>query len=753
MMNTFYSNHIKDELLTEKQKSKDDYLIQQIDLAIAELVYDKDHLRKAYNYYNGQRDKDQYQHLEENYGLGTPTAVEFIPLIRGHIDVLIGEHLQNEIRPQVTCKDSETLSNINRERQLKIYEEEIGRIKSQLNENIYHALLSEEERQEQVKPKDNATEEKLQKLKEDVERDFISEYEIAVHYVLKHIVQSRKIDLKSKLKLLYLDLLVAGQCYYKVFYKRKGEIPEIEVYNPFDVFVDKNPNSIYVNKSSRAVVRKWLNKQQILSEYGRFMDSNDLDKLDSQLTRLESHNVYYIRTNSGGLVSNTNATISSESEKFNDSFYRNVTLLPVYEVEWVTNNKIKTEDGGNDFEKNLYSGVRIGENIYLDMGKNEDVVRSVEDPLECNIMLNGITYDERGTKPYSLVLMTAGLQDKYDLLHFYRDTLIANSGVKGDFVDLANLPKVLGNTVPERLAKYKAYKKGGIAPFDSSQDEGGANHNTVFGGYDDTVPGQALQAIEFAIERTAETASSITGVFRERIGGIEQRDAVTNVQVGIKQSATITKQYFHMMDCVTNELLIDAVNMCKLSYKDGKVGSIILGNKMQKIFTIEPNKFCFTDYDIHIDDSGENIRDMETIKAASLELIKNGQVDIDIVLEALTSTSLTEMKENVSRSYKKLKEENNQLEQATQQLEQLQQQLAEMQKELQKSNSTNEVLHKQIDQAKQQEMQMKYEIDKEKNRIAEEYNEGRLKVEDERTELEKLQLFDNNPYNNKINTQ
>jgi hypothetical protein len=36
----------------------DDELIQKTDIAIAELVYDKDELQKAYNYYNGKRDAE-----------------------------------------------------------------------------------------------------------------------------------------------------------------------------------------------------------------------------------------------------------------------------------------------------------------------------------------------------------------------------------------------------------------------------------------------------------------------------------------------------------------------------------------------------------------------------------------------------------------------------------------------------------------------------------------------------------------------
>ena len=77
-----------------------DVLIEKTDLAINELVYDKEDLRKAYNYYNCKRDKEQFKYLEENFGIGQPTAVEFIPLIRKHIDALVGEYLNVPILPK-----------------------------------------------------------------------------------------------------------------------------------------------------------------------------------------------------------------------------------------------------------------------------------------------------------------------------------------------------------------------------------------------------------------------------------------------------------------------------------------------------------------------------------------------------------------------------------------------------------------------------------------------------------------------------
>jgi len=68
--------------------------------------------------------------------------------------------------------------------------------------------------------------------------------------------------------------------------------------------------------------------------------------------------------------------------------------------------------------------------------------------------------------------------------------------------------------------------------------------NTIYNGYDDTVKLPTIQAIQTAIDAVEQTTSSITGVFRERLNGIEQKDAVTNIKQGVQNSFIITKQYY-----------------------------------------------------------------------------------------------------------------------------------------------------------------------------------------------------------------
>jgi len=103
-------------MMNDFKIGSDDYLMDQTDMVIAKLVKEKEHLIKAYNYYQGFRDKYQFAHLEKNYGVGNPTSVKFTPLIRKHIDAIVGEYLSTKIQPKISCKDTKTLTNIMRDK-------------------------------------------------------------------------------------------------------------------------------------------------------------------------------------------------------------------------------------------------------------------------------------------------------------------------------------------------------------------------------------------------------------------------------------------------------------------------------------------------------------------------------------------------------------------------------------------------------------------------------------------------------------
>ena len=165
--------------MIKEKKTEEEEIIGNINRAINELVYDKTQLIKAYNYYHGKRDPEQFRHLEENYGLGTPTSVEFVPLVRKHVDVLVGEYLSTPLLPKISCKDKTTLSSIHRDKQLMINNEVAKQLKSHLNNTIYNTIYSQQANSKEKPKTDKEIELALQEVQEGVERNFISDYEIA----------------------------------------------------------------------------------------------------------------------------------------------------------------------------------------------------------------------------------------------------------------------------------------------------------------------------------------------------------------------------------------------------------------------------------------------------------------------------------------------------------------------------------------------------------------------------------------------
>jgi len=281
--------------------------IEKINECIGRLVYDKSKLKKAYNYYHCVRDADQFRHIEENFGVGVPTSVGFTPLIKKHVDVLVGEYLELDPDLQVTCKDEKTLSNIMRDKKLKVDQELYSFLKKYLQNAIVNILLNSEQ-----PVNDPFIEKEMQKLQQDVEKSFVSEYEIAAQNILSYIKHSRDIDLKNKMRELFTDLLITGTCYYRV--KSVKDNIKFEVLNPLDTFIERNPNYFYLNHSPRAVIRRYMSVEQVLAEFGDELSKDAKEKLKDNSPNLDNgDNAIYVRVPNTTLYDDSDGRINVSS--------------------------------------------------------------------------------------------------------------------------------------------------------------------------------------------------------------------------------------------------------------------------------------------------------------------------------------------------------------------------------------------------------------------------------------------------------
>lgn len=204
------------------------------------------------------------------------------------------------------------------------------------------------------------------------------------------------------------------------------------------------------------------------------------------------------------------------------------------------------------------------------------------------------------------------------------------------------------------------------------------------------------------------------------------------------------------MDLIVNEMLLDSLNLAKVVYKNGLKGTIILGDKYQKVFTALPEYFTLTDHDIRIITSTDIVKDLEQIKTLIPEFVKSGGLPPDIIIEAITSKSIPDLKYKVRKAIQIQKDENNQIQKMAQQIEQLQQQLQQASQELQKSQKKVEQLNQAKLQLEQQDLAKKYQLEWFKAKTERDYREATAEEQKKRTEVELAQLYDGNSYNDKI---
>ena len=113
------------------------------------------------------------------------------------------------------------------------------------------------------------------------------------------------------------------------------------------------------------------------------------------------------------------------------------------------------------------------------------------------------------------------------------------------------------------------------------------------------------------------------------------------------------------MDLIVNEMLLDCLNVAKVVFKKGLTGTLILGEKYQRVFTALPEYLTVSDHDLRITTSSDVMKDLEYIKSIIPDFIKNGAMAPDVIFEALTCKSVTDMKLLIRKAMQKQRDENN----------------------------------------------------------------------------------------------
>lgn len=742
--------YLEDIHYSEKEKSSEEYLKNNIDFYINQLVREKKYIKTYRNYYNGVRDNEEFKYLTENFGIGTPSKLNFTPLIKPRVDALVAAMVDETFTYRATVIDDKTIDLAEETRKNRYLSELGSAVENFVASNMASAAGGDQQSGMPV----SELQMQSKKIESKYGQNYLSDFEVAGQDLLKFFDSDVFIDMAEKLKQLAQDLILTGECYYRVYCERVGSDPIFEVIKPENVFYNKNTNSQYIDTCDAIVHREYLTRKEILRKYGKFMDEVQQKVLFSDRARIKT-----ARSLRSGR--DLDRYYGADDPVNGQKSYSNLDVVEVYHVEWLALNEVRIDEeemqdqnqtdgyksdvGQWGWRMDRYEGVRIANSVYINCGKSAHIVRSETKPFDCTFTYGGVVYNDRGGKPFSLAGALKDLQDVYDLTIFYRDNLLANSGVPGSRINIAGIPKQLGSSFMERLMKFVALKKNGFELIDPT--EPGAQLFNHYGEFDNSVNGQSLQAIDLILKSMERQADVTAATNPQMLGMIAERDAVSNVKQGIRQSLMINADLFNLIRTNQKRLLTDMLNISKICYQKGKKGAYIVGSESY-LFNIIPQNLCFSDFAINISYSSKDAAKLADMKAVAKDLITAGALDPDTIIHIILSDSTTEVKQIIDKAWTNKKIETGEVSKATQAAEQLQQQVQQLTNELNKAKQKLEAASQEDKQLKVRELDLKeletnktLDLDEKKQKDTREFQEAGLDVKNQLVQLEREQLY------------
>lgn len=665
-----YMSLEKEVFLSDQGKLSKAYFENQANYYIETLVTGKGHIVSSRNYYSSKRDALDFEYLEDIYGMQNPIDLTFTNIIKPRVDALIGLSLLTEPNFMVQYTDKETVEAVEKEK--------LDGILKDLQQGIAVALKQSKidtKQQPDAQPQEGAmpnlgNKEWLKNLTEKYGTDFESAYIVGAQHLLRLIETDSEIDLSHIKKELARNYFITGEAYTRELYRGEGKDPKKESCMPENIFTNRARTERDLKETSAVVYKRQVTPHQVLKELGDRITKAQAEEMFKTYSSLNS----YFDIPYGALDANIELDSGAALDTmFLKTGYSNDTpgaiqeLIDLYHVEWLASTRIPDGKGGHVYREDRYEAYRVGSDIFIGARRCDEAPRTKEQPWKTGLSYSGMINVSGGTTIHSMVNSMREIQDLYDIMLFFRNNTVANSGASGSRVNVAAIPKALGSKFMDRLTKWMTMRKQGVELIDVTEE--GSSLFQHYGDFDSSVKADAINAINAILESLTVQADIISGVPRQMLGIIEERDAVENVRVGINQVSILSLEQFRDIDRCLNRGVQKTLDNFKWSYRNKKKEGVYKNGTAMIPFIISPKHTSSTDHKVTVVSSGiENAKLVKIINMAK-EFAAAGAIDFDILVKVINKKSVVEIEQALDKALKKKKEEMMSVGQLQQQLD------------------------------------------------------------------------------------
>jgi len=761
----YNTENMKSEpLSTLKEKESNKYFEEQANYFISLLVHDNSYIDTARNYYSSKRSLEDFQFLEDVYGMQNPIDLGFTNIIKPRVDALVGLSLLSDPEFKAEYTDIDTIQSAENERMDAFLDELDKYAESHISKFAERNESGEGNPQEKQNTADKKESSQfIKQLTEKYGEDFESTYAAAVNHILTLIETDTDIDIRNVKKNVAKDYFITGQAYTRSKYEGMDKDPSLERIMPEQIFTNRPRIDTDLKRADAVVYRRLMRPHQILKEFGHLLKKEDAVKIFGRAYGATGGDIDIpIGARDMNLPNDVDAgeqmdSLYKSTGYSNDNLSYGGSTYPVYHVEWLASTKIPDEKGGHVYREDRYEAYRIGSDIFVGGRRCEEAPRRQDKPWKTSLSYSGIVNHPGNGYIVSIVLQMKELQDLYDIIMFFRNNTVAVSGVSGSRVNVAAIPKALGNKFMDRLTKWLTLRKQGVELVDPTEE--GAQLFQHYGDFNAAIRGDTIQGINAILESLTAQADIISGVPRQMLGVIEERDAVENVKVGMNQVSILSLEMFRDVDLLLARTLQLTLDSYKYAYRNSGISGVAKNGLAMIPFQIDPSRYSVSDHHIHVISAGLEAPKLMKIQAFAKELLAGGALDPDVINTLMNVKSIQQANYIIKKGIAKKKEETQNLQQLQGQLEEAAKNIKQLEAEIDRlNNMRTEVEKEKIAMQKEQNKAMndiasrRLDLDKKTEEKKLDLGEEEIQIKRTMAELEREQLLHGTGKEQEINT-
>lgn len=576
-----------------------------------------------------------------------PARIRPYSIIRPNVDLLLGEWDKRPKKYTVTVNNPDTV-NIMEE---LLYEAILNTLQARFVQEVENIQGVEQAPQEQ------------QETPEEVKNKFLSNYKDERAAWGQETLNRLDDDLQvnEQLARMFKDYVIAGEAHSEKGIDR-GDM-YYERVSPMDIDFDKSPDLEYIEDASWVVRRKFMTPSDVVNQFYDELKSKDVDTLETHDATLPFHSTYFnnmfgnVYRNEEdlrrakiivyhvvwryykkiGFIKMLNPITGEIEEAEVDETYKKTGMELSLEWVWVTEfwegyridtPNIASNPTSSIDAETLYMGIRpipYQRTKYNGFSENKNPY-------------NGIRFSDTHSRNISIVELGMPYQVMYMILHYRLEMTIAKSKGKILLLDKNVIPNSKG--WDEEKFFYWA-EANGYAIIDRSQrgvDKSMNQYSAIDMGLYDHIDN--LTKIMEYIRREWD---QVIGFTPQRKGQTSASETASGIDAARYQSSIISERLFTTFDEFIRRERQGLLDISKFAYLEGRKAISYSDDMRASMLEIDPAIYMESEFDVHVSNSGQDLRNLEMMKAQAQQFASQGAKP-SMVAEILEADNISKLK-------------------------------------------------------------------------------------------------------------